>query len=309
MSAAVFVFGACATGAGAGVDAADAGSGAAERFANTTDACPRAHAVRVRWARADSAWIRVAPGDELALTAPVGAAGADEPGDELIVFEDRDGGRELGRLPNPAGDGLARARYYGCAAPEHLAAGPGRAALRVAHVAHGCAPGLRGPVAVTLGGRAVAEVPPGEEATAFVPTGALIFDVATDGGAEGCSGGRVAATVADDGGDLAIGWSPRVHRAAGLAPLSVLGPAASCPDDVRREVRAGGIDVALGPGEAYTLYVPPGRHRVTVIDSTGGADEHSDRVARDVALEVGAEGGLVPARACDATAASPEESS
>ncbi|MCB9731537.1 MAG: hypothetical protein H6745_02755 [Deltaproteobacteria bacterium] len=144
---------ACATAGGG------AGSGPGiVRFYNTTDACTGVLPLTV--ALGSATW-PVPPGGDVAITIPAG----------VHVAEVHARGDLLERHTWEVGAGAVVEDFVGCAAPELTRAGEGRARVRLELPAAGCAPGLHGPVSVSLGGRPAGRVGRGEVVARWLPVG------------------------------------------------------------------------------------------------------------------------------------------
>lgn len=238
--------GCASVGGGAG------GAPSAVRFSNTTDACPRPQPLTVSVEGGGASW-PVPPGGEVLIPLPPGGH----------VAEVRALAEVLERRPWNVGATGVLEDWVGCAAPEFTRAGPGRALVRLDVPAAACEPGLHGPVSVTLGGRPVARLGRGESALRWLPVGAsaldlegraLLVDVAPGGG-PGASARRVVLGCEPD---------PVALAAAGISPLVILGPPLGCGPSPPMTAHAAGGAATLGAGEAWTVFVPAGRHAVSL---------------------------------------------
>ena len=244
------------------------------RFTNTTVSCGRPFAVEVE---VDGATVAVEPGASVLWGVPAGGTVARivKTGRPDVLLEAQPWRAEAGEVA---------ARHYGCAAAEVLAPGPGRVWVDVARPAWGCAPGRQGPVEVSADGEALGVLAPGERVRRALRVGPVSLRVRADGGDEVRS-----AVVGADGDAIALGCPARAVGGGELAVLAVVGPSAECPRGSRVAVAVAGTVAELGPGEAWTAVLGPGRHRIVLREGDGPEVEAwHDLGAGATVLRVGA---------------------
>jgi|GEM_PF-2810155 len=249
-------------------------------FTNTSGACGHPMTVKVA---VDRDRAEVAPGERVELEAGVG--------DQVAVIRAADGSdaeltRETWRV-TAEGEGD---RFFGCAAPRFVLPAPGRVEVVVTHTPWGCRPGEVGVARLAVDGEPFAQVSPGRRVTRLLSPGRVTVRVEPSGGERR----DVEVDIDADGGEIQVGCAPVEVAGARVAVLAALGPAASCPRGSTRTVAAAGTSATLGPGEAYTFVLPPGRARVVTRDD-GGAP-----VARWLDLVAG--GNVLAGPACDEAA-------
>lgn len=128
----------------------------------------------------------------------------------------------------------------------------------VNHLA-GCRAGLRGPAEFRLGDQLLATLRPGERKTFNLPRGDLELTIIDNGKTE------VRALSLAGSGPISIelGCGPQAFT-AGLQPLVLEGAYGTCTSNDPIKVRAGGLDVEVGPNQVQTLFLPRGSHIVKV---------------------------------------------
>lgn len=138
-------------------------------------------------------------------------------------------------------------------------------AVELRHHIAGCEAGLRGPVSFHYDGVHLATLFPGEAKTFRLPRGDATIAIRHEAadGAQGAQSGDEIVNLGLYGKGpvkVEVGCAPGRFVAAGLKPLVVRGPkSAACPP-VR--VRAGGLEFAVPPRQARTLFLPTGEHLV-----------------------------------------------
>lgn len=214
-----------------------------------------------RWPglRAASAALALSLGATLSACPSAPARRPEEPKRDPIVFPDL----QLcqGSDGDPAGEGDPR-----------CATDASHEQVILVHHAAGCSAGLRGPVDFSLehpGGDApkrqlLATLAPGERKAFQLPRGESELIIAGEESRPLALGGSGPVTVA-------VGCGPEAFRGQGLQPLVLLGAALGCvggKDEPREgapiKVRAGGLDLVVGPREAQTILLPRGAHVVKV---------------------------------------------
>jgi len=144
------------------------------------------------------------------------------------------------------------------------------------HHAAGCQAGLRGPVDFVLERRdgdevkrqVLATLAPGERKVFQLPRGESEVIVAGDDARPLALGGAGPVTVE-------VGCGPEAFRGRGLQPLVLFGAELSCSRKDGEalatapiKVRAGGLDLVVGPREAQTIFLPIGSHLIKVAGET-----------------------------------------
>lgn len=142
----------------------------------------------------------------------------------------------------------------------------------------GCRAGPRGAATFKLGAETLATLAPGERKIFMLPRGDVSLTI-VDG-----ERSETRELSLEGTGPLVIevGCAPGTPGADGLRPLVLLGAPLACAADAPPvRVRAGGLELEVGPGQAHTVFVPRGSHLVKV----GGATR---------TVDVGADGAVVP---------------
>ncbi len=127
----------------------------------------------------------------------------------------------------------------------------GRLTVRIGSTA--CGGGSLVSARVLVGERVVAEVAPASEQVLEVPIG-LVRVVA------GALSAEVAVGAA--GGRVVLGCDDASFRGAPLLPLTLLAPDVRCTALPAMNVKAGGLQRTLAPGERWTVLVPRGGYVV-----------------------------------------------
>ncbi len=143
----------------------------------------------------------------------------------------------------------------------------------VNHLA-GCRAGLRGPAELRLGDQLLAILRPGERKTFSLPRGDIELTIIDNGRTE-----TRALSLAGSGPVVVeLGCGPESFG-AGLQPLVLEGAHGRCTSTDAIKVRAGGLDLEVGPGQVQTLFLPRGSHIVKV-GGVGRTIELGDAGAR-----------------------------
>jgi hypothetical protein len=131
----------------------------------------------------------------------------------------------------------------------------------VSHLA-GCAPGVRGPLLVSLGGHHLATLLPGDKRAMRLPRGEVALTL-TEGGVS-----ETRALLLAGQGPLVIelGCDPRA-LAGGLEALILQGPRAEHGCETPIAVRAGGVDLTIDRDQVQTLFLPRGHHVLRIAGS------------------------------------------
>jgi len=149
----------------------------------------------------------------------------------------------------------------------------------VNHLA-GCRAGLRGPAEFRLGDQLLAVLRPGESRSFNLPRGDIELTIIDNGRTE-----TRALSLAGSGPVvIELGCGPQVFT-SGLQPLVLEGPFGTCTSADTIKVRAGGLDLEIGPNQVQTLFLPRGSHIVKI----AGVDR---------TIELGDGGALVPLSDC-----------
>jgi len=128
----------------------------------------------------------------------------------------------------------------------------------VNHLA-GCRAGLRGPAEFRLGDQLLVTLRPGERKTFNLPRGDVELTIIDSGKSE-----TRALSLAGSGPvSVELGCGPQAFT-AGLQPLVLEGAHGTCTSNEPIKVRAGGLDVEVGPNQVQTLFLPRGSHIVKI---------------------------------------------
>lgn len=149
----------------------------------------------------------------------------------------------------------------------------------VSHLA-GCRAGQRGPAEFRLGDQLLTTLRPGERKAFNLPRGDVELTILDNGKTET----RALSLQGSGPVVIELGCGPEVFT-AGLQPLVLEGAHGACTINDAIKVRAGGLDLEVGPGQFQTLFLPRGSHivRVAGVDRT---------------VELGAGGAFVPLSDC-----------
>lgn len=154
----------------------------------------------------------------------------------------------------------------------------------------GCSSGHHGALVFREGGTVLAEVAPGDRAEVRILSGMHTITI-DDGGA--LTEHKI--VVAPEGSLLAQNCPVDRFRGQALQPLTLVGPAPTCPAGTTIRARAGGLLLELSVGQRYTLFLPRGSHVVRILGASGM------KATREATVDLQAGGAEVQLEPCAAT--------